>query len=146
MKRSVEVFKNDFMRVSEVYNNFRFTTQELEIIAKYFNDGEFLGDGVKYNSIIEMKRDLSDLLNVIDIAYIFRELDERDNYQVEIYDWSYPVEASSILYKNLNKGSAKRIRDYLWKKVYDDENINVEYLDIDYVISWWSDGEYHHYQ
>ena len=66
MKRSSEVFKNDFMSVSEVYNNFRFTTSELEIIAKYFNNVEFLGDGVKYTSIIEMKRDLSELLEIID--------------------------------------------------------------------------------
>lgn len=140
MKRSSEVFKNDFMRVSEVYNNFRFTTLELEIIAKYFNNGEFLGDGVKYTSIIEMKRDLIELLEIIDIVYIFRELDERDDYQVEIYDYSYPVDAHSILYKGLNKGSAKRIRDYLWSKIYGQE------VDIDYVISFWSDGEYHHFQ
>ena len=140
MKRSSEVFKNDFMSVSEVYNNFRFTTSELEIIAKYFNNGEFLGDGVKYTSIIEMKRDLSELLEIIDISYVFRELDERDNYQVEIYDYSYPVDASSVLYKGLNKGSAKRIRDYLWNKMYGQD------VDIDYVISWWSDGEYHIYQ
>lgn len=146
MKRNVEIFKNDFMSVSEVYNNFRFTTLELEIIDKYFNNREFLGDGVKYNSIIEMKRDLSDLLNVIDISDVFIELNERDNYQVEIYDYSYPVDASSILYKGLNKGSAKRIRDYLWNKLYNDESINIEYLDIYYVISWWSEGEYHHYQ
>ena len=140
MKRSSEVFKNDFMSVSEVYNNFRFTTSELEIIAKYFNNGEFLGDGVKYTSIIEMKRDLSELLEIIDISYVFRELDERDNYQVEIYDYSGAEDVSSVLYKGLNKGSAKRIRDYLWNKMYGKD------VDIDYVISWWSDGEYHIYQ
>lgn len=123
-----------------------FNFRELEVIEKEFKSGRFLGDEVKYTSIIEMKKDLIELLEEIDISDVFRELDERDNYQVEIYDYSYPVEASSILYKNLNKGSAKRIRDYLWKKVYDDKNINVEYLDIDYVISWWSEGEYHHYQ
>ena len=140
MKRSSEVFKNDFMSVSEVYNNFRFTTSELEIIAKYFNNGEFLGDGVKYTSIIEMKRDLSELLEIIDISYVFRELDERDNYQVEIYDYSGAEDVSSVLYKGLNKGSAKRIRDYLWNKMYGKD------VDIDYVNSWWSDGEYHIYQ
>lgn len=123
-----------------------FNFRELEVIEKEFKSGNFLGDVVKYTSIIEMKRDLIELLEVIDISDVFRELDERDNYQVEIYDYSYPVDASSILYKGLNKGSAKRIRDYLWKKLYNDENINVEYLDIDYVISWWSNGEYHHYQ
>ena len=123
-----------------------FNFRELEVIERKFESREFLGDGVVYNSITEMKKDLAELLEVIDISDVFRELNERDNYQVEIYDWSYPVEASSILYKGLNKGSAKRIRDYLWNKLYNDESINVEYLDIDYVISWWSDGEYHHYQ
>ena len=123
-----------------------FNFRELEVIEKEFKSGRFLGDEVKYTSIVEMKRDLVELLEEIDISDVFRELNERDNYQVEIYDYSYPVDASSILYKGLNKGSAKRIRDYLWKKVYDDESINVEYLDIDYVISWWSDGEYHNYQ
>lgn len=123
-----------------------FNFRELEVIEKEFKSGRFLGDEVKYTSIIEMKKDLIELLEVIDISDVFRELNERDNYQVEIYDYSYPVDASSVLYKGLNKGSAKRVRDYLWKKVYDDENINVEYLDIDYVISWWSEGEYHHYQ
>lgn len=123
-----------------------FNFRELEVIEKEFKSGRFLGDEVKYTSIIEMKKDLIELLEVIDISDVFRELNERDNYQVEIYDYSYPVDASSILYKGLNKGSAKRVRDYLWKKVYDDEDIDVDYLDIDYVISWWSDGEYHHYQ
>lgn len=123
-----------------------FNFRELEVIEKEFKSGRFLGDEVKYTSIIEMKRDLAELLEEIDISDVFRELNERDNYQVEIYDYSYPVDASSILYKGLNKGSAKRIRDYLWNKLYNDESINVEYLDIDYVISWWSEGEYHHYQ
>ena len=123
-----------------------FNFRELEVIEKEFKSGMFLGDEVKYTSIVEMKRDLVELLEVIDISDVFRELNERDNYQVEIYDYSYPADASSILYKGLNKGSAKRIRDYLWNKLYNDESINVEYLDIDYVVSWWSDGEYHHYQ
>ena len=123
-----------------------FNFRELEVIEKEFKSGRFLGDEVKYTSIIEMKRDLVELIEVIDISDVFRELNERDNYQVEIYDYSYLVDASSILYKGLNKGSAKRIRDYLWNKVYNDDSINVEYLDIDYVISWWSDGEYHHFQ
>ena len=123
-----------------------FNFRELEVIEKEFKSGRFLGDEVKYTSIVEMKRDLVELLEVIDISDVFRELNERDNYQVEIYDYSYPVDASSILYKGLNKGSAKRVRDYLWNKLYNDESINVEYLDIDYVISWLSDGEYHHYQ
>ena len=123
-----------------------FNFRELEVIEKEFKSGRFLGDEVKYTSIIEMKRDLVELLEEIDISDVFRELNERDNYQVEIYDYSYPVDVSSILYKGLNKGSAKRIRDYLWNKLYNDESINVEYLDIDYVISWWSEGEYHHYQ
>ena len=123
-----------------------FNFRELEVIEKEFKSGKFLDDEVKYTSIIEMKKDLIELLEVIDISDVFKELNERDNYQVEIYDYSYPVDAHSILYKGLNKGSAKRIRDYLWKKVYDDEGIDVDYLDIDYVISWWSDGEYHHYQ
>ena len=123
-----------------------FNLRELEVIEKEFKSGRFLGDEVKYTSIIEMKKDLIELIEEIDISDVFSELDERDNYQVEIYDYSYPVDASSILYKGLNKGSAKRIRDYLWKKLYNDESINVEYLDIDYVISWWSEGEYHHYQ
>ena len=123
-----------------------FNFRELEVIEKEFKSGNFLGDEVKYTSIIEMKKDLIELLEVIDISDVFRELNERDNYQVEIYDYSYPVDASSVLYKGLNKGSAKRIRDYLWDKVCNDENINVEYIDIDYVISWWSDGEYHHFQ
>ena len=123
-----------------------FNFRELEVIEKEFKSGRFLGDEVKYTSIIEMKRDLVELLEEIDISDVFRELNERDNYQVEIYDYSYPVDVSSILYKGLNKGSAKRVRDYLWKKLYNDESINVEYLDIDYVISWWSEGEYHHYQ
>lgn len=123
-----------------------FNFRELEVIEKEFKSGRFLGDEVKYTSIVEMKRDLVELLEEIDISDVFRELNERDNYQVEIYDYSYPVDASSILYKGLNKGSAKRIRDYLWNKLYNDESINVEYLDIDYVISWWSEGEYHHYQ
>jgi len=123
-----------------------FNFRELEVIEKEFKSGRFLGDEVKYTSIVEMKRDLVELLEEIDISDVFRELHERDNYQVEIYDYSYPVDASSILYKGLNKGSAKRIRDYLWNKLYNDESINVEYLDIDYVISWWSEGEYHHYQ
>lgn len=123
-----------------------FNFRELEVIEKEFKSGRFLGDEVKYTSIIEMKKDLIELLEVIDISDVFTELHERDNYQVEIYDYSYPVDTSQVLYKNLNKGTAKRVRDYLWKKVYDDENINVEYLDIDYVISWWSDGEYHHFQ
>ena len=123
-----------------------FNFRELEVIEKEFKSGRFLGDEVKYTSIVEMKRDLVELLEEIDISDVFRELNERDNYQVEIYDYSYPVDARSILYKGLNKGSAKRIRDYLWNKLYNDESINVEYLDIDYVISWWSEGEYHHYQ
>lgn len=123
-----------------------FNFRELEVIEKEFKSGRFLGDEVKYTSIIEMKKDLTELLEEIDISDVFRELNERDNYQVEIYDYSYPVDASSILYKGMNKGSAKRIRDYLWNKLYNDESINVEYLDIDYVISWWSEGEYHHYQ
>ena len=123
-----------------------FNFRELEVIEKEFKSGRFLGDEVKYTSIIEMKRDLVELLEVINISDVFRELNERDNYKVEIYDYSYPVDASSILYKGLNKGSAKRIRDYLWNKLYNDESINVEYLDIDYVISWWSEGEYHNYQ
>ena len=123
-----------------------FNFRELEVIEKEFKSGRFLGDEVKYTSIVEMKRDLVELLEEIDISDVFRELNERDNYQVEIYDYSYPVDAKSILYKGLNKGSAKRIRDYLWNKLYNDESINVEYLDIDYVISWWSEGEYHHYQ
>ena len=123
-----------------------FNFRELEVIEKEFKSGRFLGDEVKYTSIIEMKRDLVELLEEIDISDVFREINERDNYQVEIYEYSYPVDASSILYKGLNKGSAKRIRDYLWNKLYNDESINVEYLDIDYVISWLSDGEYHHYQ
>ena len=123
-----------------------FNFRELEVIEKEFKSGRFLGDEVKYTSIIEMKRDLVELLEEIDISDVFRELNERDNYQVEIYDYSYPVDARSILYNGLNKGSAKRIRDYLWNKLYNDESINVEYIDIDYVISWWSDGEYHHYQ
>lgn len=123
-----------------------FNFRELEVIEKEFKSGRFLGDEVKYTSIIEMKRDLVELLEEIDISDVFQELNERDNYQVEIYDYSYPVDASSILYKGLNKGSAKRIRDYLWNKLYNDESINVEYLDIDYVISWWSESEYHHYQ
>lgn len=123
-----------------------FNFRELEVIEKEFKSGRFLGDEVKYTSIVEMKRDLVELLEEIDISDVFRELNERDNYQVEIYDYSYPVDASSILYEGLNKGSAKRIRDYLWNKLYNDESINVEYLDIDYVISWWSEGEYHHYQ
>lgn len=123
-----------------------FNFRELEVIEKEFKSCRFLGDEVKYTSIVEMKRDLVELLEEIDISDVFRELNERDNYQVEIYDYSYPVDASSVLYKGLNKGSAKRIRDYLWNKLYNDESINVEYLDIDYVISWWSEGEYHHYQ
>lgn len=123
-----------------------FNFRELEVIEKEFKSGRFLGDEVKYTSIVEMKKDLVELLEEIDISDVFRELNERDNYQVEIYDYSYPVDASSILYKGLNKGSAKRIRDYLWNKLYNDESINVEYLDIDYVISWWSEGEYHYYQ
>ena len=123
-----------------------FNFRELEVIEKEFKSGRFLGDEVKYTSIIEMKRDLTELLEEIDISDVFRELNERDNYKVEIYDYSYPVDASQVLYKSLNKGSAKRIRDYLWNKLYNDESINVEYLDIDYVISWWSEGEYHHYQ
>ena len=123
-----------------------FNFRELEVIEKEFKSGRFLGDEVKYTSIIEMKRDLVELLEEIDISDVFRELNERDNYQVEIYDYSYPVDASSILYNGLNKGSAKRIRDYLWNKLYNDESINVEYIDIDYVISWWSEGEYHYYQ
>lgn len=123
-----------------------FNFRELEVIEKEFKSGRFLGDEVKYTLIVEMKKDLVELLEEIDISDVFRELNERDNYQVEIYDYSYPVDASSILYKGLNKGSAKRIRDYLWNKLYNDESINVEYLDIDYVISWWSEGEYHHYQ
>ena len=123
-----------------------FNFRELEVIEKEFKSGRFLGDEVKYTSIVEMKRDLVELLEVIDISDVFRELNERDNYQVEIYDYSYPVDASSILYKGLNKGSAKRIRDYLWNKLYNDESINVEYLNIDYVISWWSESEYHHFQ
>lgn len=123
-----------------------FNFRELEVIEKEFKSGRFLGDEVKYTSIVEMKRDLVELLEEIDISDVFRELNERDNYQVEIYDYSYPVDASSILYKGLNKGSAKRVRDYLWNKLYNDESINVEYLDIDYVISWWSEGEYHYYQ
>ena len=123
-----------------------FNFRELEVIEKEFKSGRFLGDEVKYTSIIEMKRDLVELLEEIDISDVFLELNERDNYQVEIYDYSYPVDASQVLYKNLNKGSAKRIRDYLWNKLYNDESINVEYLDIDYVISWWSESEYHYYQ
>lgn len=123
-----------------------FNQRELEVIEKSFKSGKFLNDNINYNSIIEMKRDLIELLEEIDISDVFRELNERDNYQVEIYDYSYPVDARQVLYKNLNKGSAKRIRDYLWKKLYNDESINVEYLDIDYVISWWSDGEYHYFQ
>ena len=123
-----------------------YNIRELKKNEKEFKSGRFLGDEVKYTSIVEMKRDLVELLEEIDISDVFRELNERDNYQVEIYDYSYPVDASSILYKGLNKGSAKRIRDYLWNKLYNDESINVEYLDIDYVISWWSEGEYHHYQ
>lgn len=117
-----------------------FNFRELEVIERKFKSGEFLGDEVKYTSIIEMKKDLAELLEVIDISDVFRELNERDNYQVEIYDYSYPVDARSILYKGLNKGSAKRIRDYLWNKMYGKD------VDIDYVISWWSDGEYHNYQ
>lgn len=123
-----------------------FNFRELEVIEKEFKSGRFLGDEVKYTSIVEMKRDLVELLEEIDISDVFRELNERDNYQVEIYDYSYPVDAKSILYKGLNKGSAKRIRDYLWNKLYNDESINIEYLDIDYVITWWSEGEYHYYQ
>lgn len=123
-----------------------FNFRELEVIEKEFKSGRFLGDEVKYTSIIEMKRGLIELLEEIDISDVFRELNERDNYQVEIYDDSYPVDASSVLYKGLNKGSAKRIRDYLWNKLYNDESINAEYLDIDYVISRCSEGEYHHYQ
>lgn len=123
-----------------------FNFRELEVIERKFKSREFLGDGVVYSSITEMKKDLVELLEVIDISDVFRELNERDNYQVEIYDYSYPVDVSSVLYKGLNKGSAKRIRDYLWNKVYNDKSINIEYLDIDYVISWWSDGEYHIYQ
>ena len=123
-----------------------FNFRELEVIERVYNNNRFLK---KEANMIQFKKAMYhvkekcgvDMLN--DILGV--KADGND-YQVEIYDYSYPVDAHSILYKGLNKGSAKRIRDYLWNKVYNDESINVEYLDIDYVISWWSEGEYHHYQ
>lgn len=123
-----------------------FNFRELEVIEKVYNNNSILKADT---SMIQFKKSMyyvKEKCGIDVLNNILGVKDERDNYQVEIYDYSYPVDASSILYKGLNKGSAKRIRDYLWNKLYNDESINVEYLDIDYVISWWSEGEYHHYQ
>lgn len=123
-----------------------FNFRELEVIEKVYNSNKILKANT---SMIQFKKSMYHVKEKcgIDVLNdILGVVNERDNYQVEIYDYSYPVDASSILYKGLNKGSAKRIRDYLWNKLYNDESINVEYLDIDYVISWWSEGEYHHFQ
>lgn len=123
-----------------------FNFRELEVIEKVYNNNSILKADT---SMIQFKKSMyyvKEKCGIDVLNDILGVKDERDNYQVEIYDYSYPVDASSILYKGLNKGSAKRIRDYLWNKLYNDESINVEYLDIDYVISWWSEGEYHYYQ
>lgn len=123
-----------------------FNFRELEVIEKVYNNNSILKADT---SMIQFKKSMyyvKEKCGIDVLNDILGVKDERDNYQVEIYDYSYPVDASSILYKGLNKGSAKRVRDYLWNKLYNDESINVEYLDIDYVISWWSEGEYHHYQ
>jgi hypothetical protein len=123
---------------------------ELKVIEKNFKSKSYLNDGVKYNSIIEMKRDLIELLEVIDISDVFRELYERENYQVECWNeqyWNEQYEGTKVEYKNLNKGSAKAIRN----KKYDEliklmkEN-NCNYINyINYIISWWSNGEYHYF-
>lgn len=123
-----------------------FNQRELEVIEKSFKSGKFLNDNVNYNSIIEMKRDLIELLEEIDISDVFRELNERDNYQVEIYDYSYPVDTRQVLYKNLNKGSAKAIRNRKNNNIIELMMKNNCDIHIDYVVSWWSDGEYHYFQ
>lgn len=123
-----------------------FNQRELEVIEKSFKSGKFLNDNINYNSIIEMKRDLIELLEVIDISDVFRELYERKNYQVECWDYSYEYSASRVLYKNLNKGSAKAIRNRRNNNII---KLMIEHhcqIDIDYVVSWWSDGEYHYFQ
>ena len=117
-----------------------FNFRELEVIEKVYNNNKILEADI---SMIQFKKAMYHVKEKcgIDVLNgILGVVNERDNYQVEIYDYSYPVDAHSILYKGLNKGSAKRIRDYLWNKMYGKE------VNIDYVISWWSDGEYHHYQ
>lgn len=123
-----------------------FNQRELEVIEKSFKSGKFLNDNINYNSIIEMKRDLIELLEVIDISDVFRELYERKNYQVECWDYSYEYPASSVIYYNLNKGSAKAIRNRRNNNIIELMMKNNCQIDIDYVVSWWSDGEYHYFQ
>lgn len=98
------------------------------------------------NSIIEMKRDLIELLNEVDISDIFRELSERENYQIECWDYSYEYSASSVIYEKLNKGSAKVIRNKKYDELLKLMKENNCEIRIDYVISWWSDCEYHYFQ
>lgn len=116
-----------------------FNFRELEVIEKVYNNNRILKADT---SMIQFKKSMYYVKEKcgVDVLNDILGVNERDNYQVEIYDYSYPVDAHSILYKGLNKGSAKRIRDYLWNKMYGKD------VDIDYVISWWSDGEYHNYQ
>ena len=118
MKRTKEVFKNDFIKVSEVYNNFRFTTPELEMIKKYSDNGDFLGDGVEYENIIQMKRDLNQLLELIDVELVFHELHERETYKVVQYESSLPFDGEFELYTGLNKRSAYNIARRLSDKMY----------------------------
>lgn len=123
-----------------------FNQKELEVIEKNFKSGKFLNDEIHYNSIIEMKRDLIELLNEVDISDIFRELSERENYQIECWDYSYEYSASSVIYEKLNKGSAKVIRNKKYDELLKLMKENNCEIRIDYVISWWSDCEYHYFQ
>lgn len=113
-----------------------FNFRELEVIEKEFKSGNFLGDEVKYTSIIEMKRDLIELLEVIDISDVFRELNKRDNYRVIQCDDSYPVYVETELYKNLDRRSAINITKRLNDKVFDYECENDCNLGIHYTIRY----------
>lgn len=115
-----------------------FNFRELEVIEKEFKSGRFLGDEVKYTSIIEMKRDLTELLEEIDISDVFREFNEseRNNYRVIQCDDSYPVYVETELYKNLDRRSAINITKRLNNKVFDYECENDCNLGINYTIRY----------
>ena len=129
---------------------YKFTSEELKVIEKEFKAGRFLGDNEPYDSIVEMKRDLELLLTEIDITDVFPELYERNDYRVEKWDYTDCSDKhvpEDVLYRDLNKGSAKVIRRYVerkhWEWLVETQD---EYLDWDFIISWWSEDGYHYYQ
>jgi len=134
MKRTKEVATiGDFIKISEVYPNFKFSTPELKVLEESFKNKTFLGDGVIYNTMIQMKKDFYELMALIDVDYVYPELGERNNYRVTQYDSSLPFDCEFELHRDLTKRQAFVIARHLNNKKYEYEckydcDTGVDYL------------------